>query len=158
MKVRRAEPKDVNVLIALHDEVHRLHLAARPDQFQEPAPGALEQRFRELLEATDAKIWVVELEAAVIGYAVQLLVRRPGGPIVPARQYCEVDMIGVFAAHRGQGAGTALLEAIIADARAAGIEQVELTSWAFNTAAHRAFERAGFVPKHIRFELDRIPR
>lgn len=158
MTARRASLEDLPSLIALHDEVHQLHLAARPDQFKTPAPGALETRFRELLASADSKVWVAELNGAVAGYAVQLLVRRPGGPVVPDRQWIEIDMIGVSAAHRGQGLGTALIEAIIADAHAAGIDQVELTSWSFNTDAHRTFARAGFVSKLTRFELKRPPR
>jgi ribosomal protein S18 acetylase RimI-like enzyme len=157
MNVRRAEPKDLPVLVALHDEVQQLHLAARPDQFKAPAEGALEKRFQELLASTDAKVWVTEVAGAVVGYAVQLLVRRPGGPVVPERQWIEIDMIGVFASHRGRGVGRALIDIIVEDARATGIEQVELSSWAFNTDAHQAFERAGFAPKLIRFELKRKP-
>ncbi|HVY31668.1 MAG TPA: GNAT family N-acetyltransferase [Polyangiaceae bacterium] len=158
MNVRRAELKDLSALVALHEEVQQLHLAARPDQFKAPAEGALEKRFRELLASADAKVWVAELDAAVVGYAVQLLVRRPGGPVVPDRQWIEIDMIGVFAPHRGHGVGRALIDVIVDDARAAGIEQVELSSWAFNTDAHQAFERAGFVPKLTRFELKRTRR
>jgi len=158
MNVRRAELKDLPVLVALHEEVQQLHLAARPDQFKAPADGALEKRFQELLASTDAKVWVADMAGAVVGYAVQLLVRRPGGPVVPDRQWIEIDMIGVFASHRGRGIGQALIDIIAEDARAAGIEQVELTSWAFNTDAHQAFERAGFIPKLIRFELQRPPR
>jgi hypothetical protein len=30
---------------------------------------------------------------------------------------------------------------------------VELTSWAFNSGAHRAFESYGFRAKSLRFEL-----
>ena len=54
---------------------------------------------------------------------------------------------------RRQGAARALIDSVLAEARRRGIRDVELSSWAFNTAAHAAFGRLGFTPKLIRFEL-----
>src|SRR5258706_8157240 len=155
MKVRRAEEKDLQLLVALHDEVHALHLAARPDQFKPAADGALDARFRELLAASDHKVWVAELHDRVVGYAVQQLRHRAELAVVRELRWWDIDMLAVTAQHRRQGIGRALIQAVIDDARASGIPDVELGSWAFNTDAHRAFQRAGFVPKFIRFELKR---
>jgi ribosomal protein S18 acetylase RimI-like enzyme len=155
MKLRRAQLEDLGALVALHEEVHDIHLTARPDQFRTPDKSALEKRFRELLAAPDTKVWVAEVDGNVVGYAVQLFRQRPEHTVVRELRWCEIDMIGVFAAQRNQGIGKALIQTIVDDARAAGIEQVELTSWAFNADAHRAFEKSGFVPKIIRFELER---
>ena len=91
----------------------------------------------------------------MVGYAVQLLRERPEAAVARGIRWWEIDMIGVAAAHRRSGAGKALIQAIVDDARQSGIESVELSSWAFNTDAHRAFEALGFVPKHVRFELKR---
>jgi GNAT superfamily N-acetyltransferase len=153
--IRRAELRDLTMLAALHEEVHRLHVQARPDQFQTAPDGVLEQRFREWIAASDTKVWVAEIDGHVVGYAVQMRRHREPHPIARQRTWWEIDNLGVTATHRGRGIGTALIQAIIEDARQTGIPDVELASWAFNTAAHRAFERAGFVPKHIRFELKR---
>lgn len=155
VQVRRGELKDLGALVALHEEVHQLHLTARPDQFQTAPDGALAQRFREWLADPNAKVWVAELEAQVVGYAVQLLRQREAHPIVRQQRWWEIDNLGVTAAHRGQGLGTALLRAVIDDADQSDVKAVELASWAFNTAAHRAFTKAGFAPKHIRFERRR---
>lgn len=155
MRIRRAMVGDVAVLAALHDEVHRIHVEARPEQFQSAAEGVLEQRFREWLAASDAKVWAAGIDGNVVGYAVQLLRHREPHPIVRERTWWEIDNLGVTASQRSRGIGTALIQTFIEDARQTGIPDVELSSWAFNTAAHRAFEKAGFTPKHIRFELKR---
>ena len=155
MRIRRAVVEDVGALAALHEEVHRIHVEARPEQFQNAAEGVLKQRFREWLVDRDAKVWVAEIDGNVVGYAVQLLRHREPHPIVRERTWWEIDNLGVAAAHRNRGIGTALIQTIVEDARQTGIPDVELSSWAFNTAAHRVFERAGFTPKHIRFELKR---
>src|SRR4051794_34604203 len=111
MDVRRAEGKDLGALVELHEEVHAIHLAARPDQFKAAVAGAMETRFLELLASADAKVWVAELEGNVVGYAVQILMHRAELPIVRERRWWDLDMIGVAAKHRGRGIGSALIEA-----------------------------------------------
>ena len=155
MKVRPAENSDLGAVVALFDEVHQIHVAARPDQFRPAPEEALAPRFREWLGAREAKVWVAELDGQVVGYAVQLLKQREPHPLVRERRWWEIDAIGVTAAHRNKGIGTAIIEAILHDASLSEVKDVELASWAFNTGAHRAFARAGFVPKYIRFELKR---
>lgn len=88
----------------------------------------------------------------MLGYVSVLVRERPDNPFCPARTWWEIDQIGVRATHRGTGVGRALIEAVAATAAEHGIAELELCSWAFNESAHRAFERAGFVPKVIRFE------
>jgi GNAT superfamily N-acetyltransferase len=153
IEIRRAKQDDVGAFVALHREVQELHVAARPDQFKAAEPSALEARFDELFASPDAKIWVAELDGGVVGYAVSLHQRRPAFTAMPAREWCEIDQIAVTSAHRRRGIATALIQAIIADARLSGLHDIELNSWAFNQDAHLAFRRLGFQPKAIRFEL-----
>ena len=155
IEIRRAGPDDIAALIELKREVHALHAAARPDQFKPTESAQIEARLRELLAAPDAKIWLALLAGEIVGYAVSIFMRRPEHWLVPARHYCEIDQIGVSAAHRRRGVGSALLQTAVDDARASGIQEIELSSWAFNHDAHRAFERSGFTPKVTRFELER---
>lgn len=153
VQIRRAELGDARTFVELHQEVQELHVAARPDQFAATEPSALEARFRELLASPEAKIWVAELDGAAVGYAVALHQRRPAFVAMPAREWCEIDQIVVAATQRRRGIATALMRAVVDDARACGLPDIELNSWAFNQDAHRAFEAFGFVPKAIRFEL-----
>lgn len=151
--VRRAQPSDLPSLTEIHAQVHALHLRARPDHFREVAASVIEARLRALLANSDTSIWVAELNGSVVGYLVSLRQFREETVFGVAQRWCLLDQIGVSEGFRSRGIGSALLRAAIDEARADGIEQVELSSWAFNQAAHRAFERAGFVPKTLRFEL-----
>ena len=155
VEIRRAGLDDLDALIVLKRDVHALHVAARPDQFKPTESAQIEERLRELLAAPDAKIWVALLAGEIVGYSVSIFMRRPEHFLVPARHYCEIDQIGVIAMHRRRGVGSALLQTAVDDARNSGIQEIELSSWAFNHDAHRAFERFGFIPKVIRFELER---
>ena len=42
--------------------------------------------------------------------------------------------------------------AVLEAARAGGVHDVELFSWAFNTEAHALFRRFGFEPRVVAFE------
>ena len=153
VEVRRATGEDIGALVALQREVHELHLLSRPDQFKPATNETVAAWFGELLQSPGSQIWVAVVASEVVGNAVALHKNRPEHTFSPARTWCEVDQIVVTHAHRLQGIARALLQAIVDDAHAKGIEEIELSSWSFNTDAHRAFEAFGFTPKVIRFEL-----
>lgn len=155
VQIRRATSEDLSSFLELHAQVHDLHLQQRPDQFKQTQASAIEARFRDWLASPTAKIWLAELADKVVGYAVELHVRRPDGPYCPARRWCDIEEIVVAPSHQRQGVATALMQAVVDSAHAAGLSEIELTSWAFNQDAHRAFEAFGFTPKLTRFELKR---
>jgi diamine N-acetyltransferase len=153
--IRVARVEDMAALVELHREVHELHLASRPDQFKPTRDEEIEAKFRKQLDASDTKVWVAERDGQLVGHAVAIHYQRAEGPNCPARQWWDVDQIGVASAHRRSGIGRALLQTVVDAASATGIQQIELNSWAFNRDAHAAFESFGFAPKYIRFELKR---
>ena len=71
-----------------------------------------------------------------------------------------IRMLGVAATARGQGIGEALARACIERARAAGARRIWLHTEPFMQAAHRLYERLGFVrapEKDWRFEEEGEP-
>jgi GNAT superfamily N-acetyltransferase len=151
--IRPAHGGDVPLLAALNLEVQELHFAERPDHFKPPDAGAIEDWFRRLLLDPAARIWVAERDATPLGYVVAIARERPEGPYCHRVVWWEVDQICVAGTYRRGGIGRALLQTVLEEAERHAITQIELTSWAFNAAAHRAFESLGFVPKTLRFEL-----
>jgi ribosomal protein S18 acetylase RimI-like enzyme len=91
------------------------------------------------------------LTGAAVGYALAITRRRPEGVFGNARQYVEIDQVGVASTARRRGVCRALIDRIRERARAEGIPQVVLKSWAFNADAHHAFRRLGFTPETIQF-------
>ena len=53
--------------------------------------------------------------------------------------------IGIDRGHRGRGVGSLLMDALLADAREAGITEIALTTGLFNEPALRLYRRCGFV-------------
>jgi len=151
--IRSAGPADVEALARLNAEVQELHFASRPDQFKPAQLSELAQWFAQLLQNPFAKLWVAELDGAPVGYVAALVRESPESPFFPARKWWNIDQLGVQATHRRAGIGRALVCQVAAQARAQGIRDLELSSWAFNHDAQVAFSALGFVPKIVRFEL-----
>ena len=89
---------------------------------------------------------------APAGYALVLDQRRDENVFCYQRRWHEVEQIGVHPEYRRHGIARSLIQHIIDRADAEGVSGVELNTWSFNSSAHLAFERLGFVTKNVRFE------
>lgn len=152
MNIRRAAVGDAETLAALNRFVHDLHLAQRPDHFTPPKAAAIAAWFREQLGQATTAAWMAEDAHGAVGYVLIFLHDRAENPFRRARRWCEVDQIAVDPAWRRRGFATALMKAALADASARGVQDVELSSWAFNTDAQAMFRRFGFEPRLVTFE------
>jgi GNAT superfamily N-acetyltransferase len=152
MRIRAGGPDDAATLAELHPHVHDLHVAARPDFFAVPRREDVAAWFREQVARPDVRTWLGEMAGAPAGYTLVYFHERPARPFAHARRWCEIDQIAVAPAGRRRGLARALIQAALDEARHRGIRDIELSSWAFNTPAHEAFQRIGFTPKVIRFE------
>jgi len=65
----------------------------------------------------------------------------------------QVEAVRVAAGHRGRGLGAAMLGWAIAEARRRGCALVQLTTDKSRDAAHRFYERLGFVASHEGMKL-----
>ena len=155
MIVRVAVVGDASALAALNRFVHETHLARRPDYFRPTRLEEVTAWFGTLLGKPTTAAWIAEEGAVPIGFVLAFFEERPENPFRRARRWCEIDQIAVDPARRRRGVGRALMAAALDEARARGIADVELFSWAFNTDAHAMFRGLGFEPRIIRFELKR---
>ncbi len=140
---------DVTIRPALageHDAVGALTLAAyAADGMITPehpyAPRLLDATSRArdavLLVATDAR-------GSLLGTATYV---RPGTPFaeVGGAGEAEIRMLAVAPEARGAGVGRLLSDECVRRARADGCDAVALSSGSWMTAAHRLYERLGFV-------------
>lgn len=99
---------------------------------------------------------VVERDGAVVGYVV---LGHPT-PLAASQHVIEIQGLAVHPDHGGQGLGTALVTAAIAEARRRRARKISLRVLAHNTVARRVYEKAGFsVQGHLvgEFILDGEP-
>jgi ribosomal protein S18 acetylase RimI-like enzyme len=152
-RLRSAQPCDAGLLARLNATLHAVHLRERPDFFKAPRLAEVEEWFRGLLDKPSTRCWIAEVDASAVGYLLMTEHQRPENVFCRERHWHEIDHIGVEEAFRGQGIARALLETALAVATQTGTNDVELASWSFNSGAHALFERCGFRPRLLRFDL-----
>ena len=95
--------------------------------------------------ATPADVLVAELDGAVAGY-VKLL---PVTPLPSHAHVLQIGGLGVDPEVQGHGAGRALVEAAVHEARARGARKLTLRVLGCNATARRLYERCGFVVEGV---------
>ena len=150
--IRDAKPSDSQAIVDLIGEVQALHVASRPETFRPVPEPEIAAWLGQALQNPGNRIWVAEVDGAVCGYLLSVVRKQAGNPFVIDRTWLELDQLCVLRAHRRQGIAKALIATAMAHADTQGFRDVELSTWAFNHDAQRAFKQLGFVTKVLRFE------
>ena len=90
-----------------------------------------------------------------VGYALGIVHHRAANAFATEQRWFEIDQIAVDPGYRRRGIGRSLILAALEGARARGVDNIEVTSWAFNEPIHHLLRTLGFAPKVVRFELPR---
>jgi ribosomal protein S18 acetylase RimI-like enzyme len=151
MEVRTAHPADANAISAIAQEVHVLHATGLPGVFQPPSAAvASAADFARLTDVSDHLLLVATFHATVVGYAHAEVQRQAASSYKRGSARLHVHAMGVAAACRGRGVGSALLAALRDEARRRALDGLSLEVYAFNEAARRFYEREGFVDERTR--------
>lgn len=151
ISVRRAGEEDAELLAELYGFVHDPHLDRRPERFKPTDPGEVAEWFRSRLRKPTVRAWIAESEGAAIGYVLATTYDRAETPFRYPRVICQMDQLAVTPEFRRRGVARKLIDRVLADARARGIQDVEGNSWYFNTAAHDMLRAFGFDIQILRF-------
>ncbi len=89
-------------------------------------------------------------DGALLGFALYFF--HPGTWTVKSR--CYLEDLFVADAARGRGAGRALLEAVFAEADAAGAEQVYWQTDEDNARARALYDRVGTLTEYVKYKRD----
>jgi RimJ/RimL family protein N-acetyltransferase len=159
--VREATAADLEAIVEIYLDNARHHAAFAPDAYRVPDRAAVRDRFGRMLEAPDDEDahFVAEVDGHVVG-ALDAFRRPDGSPgsmRIPSRS-AEFG-IGVLAAWRGRGVGSALIAAAEDWARAERLDALVLEVAEANGAAWRLYERLGYEPvsRSMAKPLDRDP-
>jgi len=135
--VRRGGPDDLAPALA----VWRAAEEARRNGPASPEHGG---RVRAHMENPTAFLLVADAPDGVVGMAVgtQGLADDGAGP--PKEGLCHIGAVFVKPSRWGEGLGGALVDAVLAEARARGYDRAQLWTHAGNTRAHRLYEGRGF--------------
>jgi GNAT superfamily N-acetyltransferase len=153
ISVRPAAQHDEEVIADLNASVQGLHVEHEPGFFRSADPTEVRLWFAEFLARPDNRAWLAYHDALPIGYATAEIKRRKSNPFSPERRWFEVNQVAVLPAYRRRGVATALLKEVLSVAVAEGVDDLELSTWHFNSGAMQAFAKLGFRPTQQRLAL-----
>lgn len=141
-----AQPKDREAVDVLARQVHSLHLAWRPDLFAQADCLYPEERFQAAIR--NRSLYVAKLGGEVAGYALLPIVEIDV-PAMTRRRIMKVEELCVEESCRGQGIGRAMMEDILALARAFRCRDVELQVYPQNQQALAFYQACGFQIRNV---------
>jgi RimJ/RimL family protein N-acetyltransferase len=133
-RVRPAKPEDADGVLRLFEAVaeERKHILTEPPIDRERRA----RQFRETIESDDAQVFVAEADGEIVG-ELTAFGRTSSRPATIGMAVAE--------AWRGQGVGTALMEACVEWAQEAGVHKLSLEVFPWNEPAMALYRKFGFV-------------
>lgn len=145
--IRRAFGADLEGIVRVYMADDR---GGHGDAWSEEARPDYERAMTAILMSPVNRLFVVEMEGAVIG-TFQLTLTP--GLVGRGRTRATLESVHVLPDFRGQGIGARMVAHAVAEARAAGAGVIQLSSNKTRTDAHRLYERLGFSRSHEGFKL-----
>ena len=144
--IRRLEPRDIDAFRALRLEALRLHPEAYSSSHEDEVREPLEFFVRRLPNCFGCFVGETLVGIARLSVSPGLKLRHKG------------LLVSVFLdpAHRGQGLARQLLEAVIEEARVAGLTSVRLAVTVGNEPAERLYRALGFRIYGIEVDAIRV--
>ena len=149
--IRFAELKDIPRLMALLEQVNRVHYLGRPDLFKEGTKYSPEE-LESILSDQNTPVFVYEEGGGVRGYAFCQMQVTSGSRLMCDLKTCYIDDLCVDETCRGRGIGRALYDYVCAYALNSGCYHVTLNVWSLNPGAMRFYESLGMTPYKIGME------
>ncbi len=146
MTIRAARVEDAALLVSAERQVASQpgYLASRPEEI-------LEENCRALIERSDTKYLVAEVDGQLVGHAVLIPMA-----LAATRHIVRLTIV-VHPGHEGQGLGKQLLSALIDWARAAPhVRKIELNVRSTNTRAIGLYRALGFEEQGRQLQRIRV--
>ena len=147
ISVRNAGAPDLGRIVALNNQVQRLHAEAQPDDFLFPTNAEdVSDFFATLLDDDSQTLLLAIADGGVIGYLWYQTQHRHPNPFTRSTSRFCIHHVVVDEQHRRLGVAGRLFEQVEKDARSRGLAEFTLDTWAFNKEAHDFFKAQGFQP------------
>jgi GNAT superfamily N-acetyltransferase len=147
MEFREATETDLPQIVRLLAEDP---LGAQRERDEHPLPQGYRDAFLRMRAQTGNRILVAVEAGAVVGCLQLTLI---AGLSRQGLTRAQIEAVRVAKDRRGSGIGEALVRHAIDIARAEGCGLVQLTTDRRREAAHRFYEKLGFVPSHVGMKL-----
>ena len=155
LKIREAIANDYIDIKNLVVEVHNLHVKNRPDVYLAVDNPLLKERFENLLNSNNTKIFVVEDSDSeeLLAYSiVQIMTQRNIHLLIPCK-FTYIDDFCVKSNYNKNGIGKSLFKYIVDYAKVEGASSIQLTVCEFNENAIKFYEAVGMSTRNRKMEL-----
>ena len=144
--IRQAEENDAQLLAWLNGAVQQIHHEAHPHRYKpaQPDDPTLIAWYTQQLARPNCTIFIAELNRAAVGYALCIVQEQEENPFRYASKRVHLDQFAVNEGQRNAGIGSALLDRVLALARACDADRVTLGVAAFNEQATAFYKRRQF--------------
>ncbi len=144
--IRQAREEDVAAIVAL---LAADDIGGHGDTTDEAARADYLEAFRTLQQTPRETLYVAECDGEIVGTFQTLLTTTLTGRGATSMI---VEAVQTRADMRGRGIGAQMIGFCLEEARRLGLRQIQLTSNAARTDAHRFYERLGFAKSHFGFK------
>ena len=136
---------------SLVNQVHELHLANRPDIYNDGNACPLGY-FEKIMNDENSFKYGYVLDDKIVGVIIGSRQVTNSIPILKSRDIYFIDDIVVDKNYRRQGIARELYHFLLEKAKLENIDSIELVVWSFNKDAINFYKMFGMKEKHIRFE------
>ena len=152
MIIRKAEPRDLEAVNGLLQQVLTVHHVGRPDLFNEVGKKYTDEELLQIFANPETPVFVYDKDGAVLGYAFCVLEHKSSGSLHTLTTLY-VDDICVNEKARGQHIGRDLFEYVKEYAKEQGCYNITLHVWECNPGARAFYESLGLKPQYTSMEL-----
>ena len=152
MEIRFAKAQDVPGMIKLLRQVGKVHHEGRPDLFRRNAQKYSASQILEMLDKSDAPIFVAVEAGKVLGYGFCVMEQYQEHSVMNDRLTLYIDDLCVLEECRGQHIGSAIYREILKYAKCRGCYNVTLNVWSCNESAMKFYEAMGLKPQKVGME------
>lgn len=146
--IRRAVAKDVPTIVRLFaDDI----LGSRRETVEDVIPQSYYDAFEAISQDANQQLIVASMQGIIIG-TLQLTILA--NMSFQGAKRAIVEGVHVAQQHRSQGIGQVMMEWAVEEAKKKNCRFVQLTSNKQRKAAHRFYERLGFVASHEGFKME----
>ena len=148
--LRPATQQDWEVLNGLVRQVQQLHIAWRPDIFED---AEILYPMEYLLEDIQAQaVYCAVVDDRVVGY-VRCYTWNTNGSGSVSGKVLDIDDITIDEKYRHQGIGRRIMADVREIARERNCKDIQLSVYPQNEAAIRFYEACGFRVRNIRYQM-----
>jgi len=153
--IRPTKPGDTSAILPIFLSVLHAHADTAPTHFKQSSDATSLSSWLTGILSDPRAISLVAVEGdTILGYLFGLEIRKEESPIRPPMHYLSLEHVAVLPTHRLRGIATALVAALLSEAKARNISRIALDVWSFNRPAQRFFARHGFNELRQHLEAD----